>query len=81
MDRFRKQRHLLAYSSTIDAKGFAELFIPAVFRLPGLPLTMVSDRGPQFTAAFWRCLCTRLGTEARLSSLGQTERFNGVMEQ
>jgi transposase InsO family protein len=58
-----------------------------MFRLHGLPLTITSDRGPQFASAFWHRLCARLGIEPRLSTAfhpqtdGQTERINSVMEQ
>ena len=87
VDRFSKQRHLCPCNATIDAPGFAELFIKEVFRLHGLPRTVTSDRGPQFVAAFWKLLCKRLGITVQLSSPyhpqtdGQTERFNAVMEQ
>lgn len=36
------------------AKETADLLIQHVFRLNGLPEDIVSDRGPQFAAAFWR---------------------------
>ena len=48
--------------------------------------TIVSDRGPQFTARFWRAFCTLLGTQVSLSSSfhpqsnGQTERANQSLE-
>ena len=87
VDRFTRQRHLIPCTTTIDAEGFAELFIREVFQLHGLPQTVTSDRGPQFVAAFWKCLCKRLDIQPRLSSpyhpqpYGQTERLNAVMEQ
>ena len=46
----------------------------------------MSDRGPQFTARFWRAFCTLLGTQVSLSSgfhpqsNGQTERANQSLE-
>ena len=81
-----QQRHIIPCTTTIDAEAFAELFIREVFRLHGLPQTVTSDRGPQFVAAFWKCLCKRLDIQPRLSSPyhpqtdGQTERLNAVME-
>jgi hypothetical protein len=71
----------------VDANDLADLFITHVFRLHGLPDSIVSDRGPQFAAAFWKRLCDRLGIDRRLSTAfhpetdGQTERMNSVMEQ
>ena len=55
--------------------------------LHGFPDTVVSDRGPQFVALFWKELCRRLGTDRLLSTAyhpetdGQTESLNAGMEQ
>uniref|UniRef100_A0AAQ4R240 Chromo domain-containing protein n=1 Tax=Gasterosteus aculeatus aculeatus TaxID=481459 RepID=A0AAQ4R240_GASAC len=52
----------------------------------GLPVDVVSDRGPQFTSVFWKEFCTLIGATASLSSgfhpqsNGQTERKNQEME-
>ena len=87
VDRLTKQRHLVPCRTTVDARDLADLFLQNVFRLHGLPLTVTSDRGPQFASAFWHRLCARLGVEPRLSTAfhpqtdGQTERMNAVMEQ
>src|SRR5690606_10213367 len=87
VDRLTKQRHLIPCTTDIDARGTADLFIEHVFKLHGLPSTIVSDRGPQFASAFWKRLCERLGIDPRLSTAfhpqtdGQTEVFNAVMEQ
>ena len=87
VDRFMKQCHLIPCTTMIDAEGIAELFIKEVFRLHGLPQMVTSDRGHQFVAAFWKCLCKRLDIQPRLSSPyhpqtdGQTERLNALMEQ
>ncbi|KAI3354917.1 hypothetical protein L3Q82_004716 [Scortum barcoo] len=57
-----------------------------VFRLHGLPVDVVSDRGPQFTSIFWREFCALVGASASLSSgfhpqsNGQTERMNQELE-
>ena len=87
VDRLTKERHLIACRTDIDAKELSSLFITHIFRLHGLPLTIISDRGPQFAALFWKNLCRRLGIEPRLSTAfhpqtdGQTERMNAIMEQ
>ena len=73
--------------TTIDAQGLATLFIDNIFRLHGLPESIVSDRGLQFTADFWRYLCAPLGIRTRLSTAfhpqtdGQTERINASIEE
>jgi transposase InsO family protein len=87
IDRLTKGRHLVPCLSTVDAKDLADLFLQHVFRLHGIPESIVSDRGPQFAAAFWGRLCDRLGIDRKLSTAfhpetdGQTERANSVMEQ
>jgi hypothetical protein len=52
VDRLTKQRHLVPCHSTIGAEGLADLFIQHVWRLHGLPASIVSYRGPQFSSRF-----------------------------
>ena len=68
VDRLSKQQHFVPCLTTIDAQGLATLFIDNIFRLHGLPDSIVSDRGPQFAADFWRFLCASLGIATRLST-------------
>jgi hypothetical protein len=87
VDRLTKMRHLVPCTDTVDGKKLGEMYVKEIFRLHGLPETIVSDRGPQFASEFWRHICERLGVERRLSTAfhpqtdGQTERVNAVMEQ
>lgn len=87
VDRLTKMRHLVPCRSDITARKLAELFVKNIFRLHGLPDTIVSDRGPQFASEFWTNLCHRLRIEPRLSTAfhpqtdGQTEITNASMEQ
>jgi transposase InsO family protein len=65
----------------------AEIFLKEVVRLHGLPKTIISDRGPQFAAGFWKRIGERLAINRRLATAfhpqtdGQTERINSSMEQ
>lgn len=87
VDRLTKMRHMISCRDTCTAEQLAEIFVRHIFRLHGLPRSIVSDRGTQFVAEFWRALCALLNIEVRLSTPyhpetnGQTERFNAVMEQ
>ncbi|POM74144.1 Hypothetical protein PHPALM_8945 [Phytophthora palmivora] len=62
------------------------LFAANMFRYHGLPETIVSDRDPRFTGAFWDTPFQLLGTKLKLSTAdhpqtdGQTERVNGVLQ-
>jgi hypothetical protein len=87
VDRLTKIKHFIACNGTCDAKEVARLFTKYVWKLHGLPRTIVSDRGPQFISEFWSHLTKRLGTQALLSTAyhpqtdGQTEIANAFLEQ
>jgi len=79
VDRLTKMRHLVPWCTTIDAPSLADLFLDNVWKHHGLPLTIISDGGPQFAAEFWRTVCRRLKIDRPLSTAfhpetdGQTE--------
>ena len=83
VDRLSKERHYIpciAQDEGTSSEEIARILIREVLKLHGLPSTIVSDRGPQFTSAVWKALCTRLGIKSALSTAyhpetdGQTER-------
>ena len=82
VDCFSKSAHFVALPKLSSTKETAQLLVQHVFRLHGLPLDVTSDRGPQFTSAFWKAFCTLMGVRPQLSSgfppqtNGQTERLN-----
>ncbi|KAG4040185.1 hypothetical protein PC123_g24270 [Phytophthora cactorum] len=67
VDRFRKMVHLAAVPAEVTAVQTARLFVDMVFKHRGMPLDIVSDRDPRFTARFWQ------------ETDGQTERVNRVL--
>ncbi|POM77044.1 Putative retroelement [Phytophthora palmivora] len=77
-----KMVHLAPVCDKVTGKQAAQLFLDSVFRYHGLPETIVSDRDPRFTAAFWDTLFQLLGTKLTMSTAdhpqtdGQTERVN-----
>ena len=87
VDRFSKACHFVPLPGLPSAQETAKLMIHHIFRLHGLPRDVVSDRGPQFTSAFWREFCRGLGATVSLSSgyhpesNGQTERANQEVEK
>ena len=68
-------------------EGLARLFQNNVWKLHGLPESVVSDRGPQFAAELTKELNRMLGIKTKLSTVfhsqtdGQTERINQELEQ
>ena len=63
VDRLTKFAQFFAISSKYSAAQVVELFFREVFRLHGLPKTIVSDRDNKFTGAFWQELFRLVGTE------------------
>ncbi|POM79717.1 RNA-directed DNA polymerase [Phytophthora palmivora] len=51
--RLSKMVRLAPVRDKVTGKQAAQLFLDCVFRYHGLPETIVSDRDPRFTGAFW----------------------------
>ena len=71
VDRLTKERHYIP--CTTDENGTtteatAQLLLQNVWKLHGLPLSLTSDRGPQFISGVWKNLCKILGISANLST-------------
>ncbi|WVZ97506.1 hypothetical protein U9M48_043033 [Paspalum notatum var. saurae] len=86
VDRLTKSAHFISVKANYNASRLAELYIQNILRLHGAPLSIVSDRGPQFTARFWKSLQRALDTKLDYSTAyhpqtdGQTERVNQLLE-
>jgi len=86
-DRLSKMTHFVATTEGTSVKGLARLFQDNVWKLHGLPESVVSDRGPQFTAELTKELNRMLGIKTKLSTVfhpqtdGQTEKMNQELEQ
>ena len=84
-DRLSKYRYfILAEKMTADETAW--LFYTHVWSRHGLPSSVVSDRGTQFTSLFMKQLNRRLQIQSKLSTAfhpqtdGQSENTNQVME-
>ena len=79
-DRLSKMTHFVAMTEETLAEGLARLFWDNVWKLHGLPKSVVSDRGPQFAVELTKELNRMLGIETRLSTTFHPQ-IDGVTTQ
>ncbi|WVZ96162.1 hypothetical protein U9M48_041833 [Paspalum notatum var. saurae] len=86
VDKFTKYAHFLALAHPFNAARVAKVFFDQVYRLHGLPESIVSDKDRVFTSLFWQELFRLAGVALRMSSSYhpqsdcQTECVNQCME-
>ena len=82
-DRLSKITHFVATTEGTSVEGLARLFQDNIWKLHGLPKSVVSDRGPQFAVELTKELNRMLGIEMRLSMVfhPQTDRQMEWMNQ
>jgi len=86
-DCFSKMVHFIATTEKTSAEGLAKLFWDHIWKLHGLPESIISDRGVQFTVGMMKELNNLLGIQTKLSTAyhpqmdGQMERINQELEQ
>ncbi|KAM9745773.1 uncharacterized protein ACNS7B_010000 [Menidia menidia] len=73
VDRFSKMVHLVPLPKLPSAKEMGVILAKEVFRLHGLPADIVSDRGPQFVARYWKEFCSLLGISPPVFSMEEVE--------
>jgi len=81
-NHFSKMAHFIATIEKTLVEGLAKLFQDHVWKLHGLPESIISDRGVQFAVEMMKELNNLLGIQTKLSTAyhpqtdGQTERIN-----
>ena len=84
---FSKIAHFIATIEKTSAERLAKLFQDHVWKLHGLPESIISDRGVQFVAGMMKELNNSLGIQTKLLTAyhpqtdGQMERINQELEQ
>lgn len=87
VDRLSKYAHFIPCSSSITAEGVAKLFLNHIWKLHGVPRSIITDRDPKFVSAFWRAFMSKLNIEHNMTTAnhpeadGQTERTNRTLVQ
>lgn len=86
VDRLSRRVHFLPGRTTDTAVDVANCFFSEIFKLHGLPDSIVSDRDPKFTSKFWGQLMKRCGVTSQMSSThhpqtdGSSEIMNRMLE-
>lgn len=86
IDRLSKHAHFVPLSHPYTAVGAARIFFDNIFKLHGMPRTIVCDRDSTFTSLFWSELFKMNGTSFNYSSAyypqtdGQSEFVNRAVE-
>jgi len=87
VDWLTKMVHFIPTTEKTMAEGLAKLFRDNMWKLHGLPESIISDRGPQFAAGVMKELNQMLEIKSKLSTAfhpqtdRQTERINQELEQ
>ncbi|KAK9395798.1 hypothetical protein NXF25_019159 [Crotalus adamanteus] len=87
IDLFSKQAHFVPCRKLPTAQKLAHMFLTHIYRIHGAPRRIISDRGVQFTARFWKGFTALLGSSQGLSTAyhpatnGTAERANAAVER
>ena len=87
VDRMTKSSRFLAVKTTYSVEDYAKLYLTEIVRFHGVPLSIISDRGPQFTSHFCKSFQKRLGTQVNLSTTfhpqtdGQVDVYHSYLRE
>jgi hypothetical protein len=62
VDRLSKYAHFFSLPHPFTTKLVAQVFLDHIFKLHGMPTSIVSDRDPTFTSTFWQEMFKLQGT-------------------
>ena len=68
VDRLTKSVHFLPIKTTDTVEEYVRLYIKEIVHLHGVPISIISNRGAQFLAYFWKSFQKSLGTQVNLST-------------
>lgn len=79
VDKLTKYDQLFALSHPYSVVIVAQIFIDQVYKIYGLPNSIVSDRDPIFTISFWREMLRQLGISLCLPSSYHPQTMPNLM--
>jgi len=86
VDRLTRRVHFVRCKTSDNAVDVANAFFANIFKLHGLPDSIVSDRDSKFTSEFWKRLMKLAGVQLKMSSSrhpqtdGASEIMNRMVE-
>ena len=86
VDRLTKVAHFIPVRTSYGGDKLAQLYVDNIVKMHGVPSTIISNRGTQFTSKFWKRLHEAMGTKLDFSSAYhpqtdvQTKRINQIIE-
>ncbi|XP_058220482.1 uncharacterized protein LOC131330773 [Rhododendron vialii] len=80
VDRLTKSAHFLQIQVTDSIDTLSRLYIREIICLHGIPVSIVSDRDPRFTARFWQSLQATLGTNLLFSTAYHPQLMGNLRE-
>ncbi|XP_059315778.1 uncharacterized protein LOC132066490 [Lycium ferocissimum] len=72
------ERIAMDFIVTYIAERLARIYVRDIVRLHGVPISIISDRGHQFTSNFWKAFQTELGTQLD-ESASKITPMKGIM--
>ena len=86
VDQLSKYAHLCSLQQQFTLVTITQLLLDQIFKLHGMPTSIVFDGDPTFTSKFWQELFKIQGTQLKMSTSyhpqtdGQTEAVNKCLE-
>jgi hypothetical protein len=86
VNRLTKYSHFIPLSHPYTVNSVITAFVDNIFKLHGMPQSIVTDRDRIFTSKFWQQIFKTLKVDLRMSTSyhpqtdGQTERVNQCLE-
>ena len=68
VDRLTKSAHFLPVRTTYTVDHYAKIFLDRIVSLHGVLISIVFDRGTQFTSKFWESFQKAFETQLRFST-------------
>jgi hypothetical protein len=68
VDHLSKYAHFFSLPHPFTTTLIAQVFLDEIFKLHGMPTSIVYDRDPTFTSTFWKELFKLKGTQLNMST-------------